>query len=293
MVRVFVKVVQLGSFTRAGEILRQPKSTISKAVSRLERETGTKLLMRTTRSLTLTAAGRAFFETCLPPIQVLEDAHKSIHGQDSIVSGTVRITAPEDLGSYVISPAVAELTRRHPSLHFELHYTDEIVDLVKHGFDLAIRIGRLQESGLRARKLGEIHLLFVASARYLKERDKPKRLADLKSHDCLTIASRGASWPLRSVRGESASFKIQTRILTNQMTGLMTLALNGAGVALVPHYLCRRELDEGHLIRVLPDWSSPGLSVSLLSPLGTSSAARLKITAEHLSSAIEKELKKI
>src|SRR4051812_36061970 len=106
LTRYFVKVVQNGSFSRAADLLKLPKSTVSKAITRLEHDTGTKLLLRTTRSLTLTAAGRAFYDTCLGPVHILEDAQKSLYGQDSILSGTLKITAPEDLGAHVISPAV-------------------------------------------------------------------------------------------------------------------------------------------------------------------------------------------
>lgn len=288
LIRIFVKVVQTGSFTKAGEILKQPKSTISKSVARLEKESATKLLLRTTRSLTLTAAGRAFYDTCLPPIQVLEDARKSLHGQDSILSGLVRVTAPEDLGNYVISPAVAELTKKNSALNFELNYTDEIVDLIKDGYDVAVRIGRLTESNLKSKKIAEIFLIFVASPEFVKAAPRIKQPSDLKSVDCLTIRTRSQTVTLKN-KNETAQIKIAPRIVSNHMTGLLNLAVSGAGVALVPHYLCRKQLEDGSLVRVLPDWNSQGLQVSLISPLATASSARLKVTIEHLAQAIQRE----
>ena len=147
--RIFVKVVQYNSFSKAAEVLKMPKSTVSRSITRLERETGTKLLVRSTRSLTVTQAGQEFYEASLGPIHQLEDAQKALVGKDSLLTGTVRMTAPEDLGTFVIAPAIAKLSSQYPSLRFELKYTDTIVDLVKEGFDLAVRIGRVKNSGLR------------------------------------------------------------------------------------------------------------------------------------------------
>ena len=285
-VRIFVKVVQTGSFTKAGAILRIPKSTISKTVAKLESETGTKLLLRTTRSLTLTAAGKAFYDTCLQPIQVLEEARKSLHGRDSILSGTVRITAPEDLGTFIISPTIAELSKQNPNLNFELIYTDEIIDLVRDGFDLAVRIGRPRVSNLKSRKLGEVVLVLVASPEYLRLRSKIRDPRDLEKHDCLGITAQFVDWTLKS-KTETVTVKVKPRLVSNQMSSLMSMAVSGAGIALVPHYLCREAIEAGKLQRVLPEYRSPGLTVSMLSPVASSSSARLRITTEKLGSAIQ------
>lgn len=127
LTRIFVKVIQHGSFSKAADSLKIPKSTVSKAISRLERETGTKLLLRTTRSQTLTASGRAFYETCLEPLQILEDAQKSLFGKDAIIAGKIRITAPEDLGTHVIAPIIGELSQSYDKLFFELLYLNKVV----------------------------------------------------------------------------------------------------------------------------------------------------------------------
>jgi LysR family transcriptional regulator, regulator for bpeEF and oprC len=290
LTRVFVKVIQHGSFSRAALALRVPKSTVSKYLSRLEAVTGTKLLLRTTRSLTLTAAGRAFYDSCLGPIQTLEDAQKSLYGQDSVLSGMVRITAPEDLGSQVVAPAVGELVKKHAGLNFELHYTDEVIDLVKDGFDLAIRIGSLNESNLRVKKIGEITLVLVASPAYLKTAEKIGNLSDLEHHVCLALGQGGKKWTLKSEKKGSQSFKFPVRVQSNQMTSLLNVAMSGAGVALVPEYLSRPLVEEGRLQWVLPEWRSSGLPVSMVSPLAAASSARLKVTSGFLFEALQKAL---
>lgn len=291
LVRFFVKVIQNGSFSRASERMKVPKSTVSKAITRLEHETGTKLLVRTTRSLTLTAAGKAFYDSCLGPIQAIEDAQKSLYGSDSILSGIVRITAPEDLGSMAIAPAVGELTRRHGQISFELSYSDEVLDLVKEGFDIAIRVGKLKASALRAKKIGEVVLVAVASPAYLKSQPKIQVPQDLQEQDCLAYGARAESapWLLHSGK-EIARPIVKIRISCNQMTSLIRAALAGAGIALVPLYLCKSELSSGKLVRVLPNWASPGLPVSMVSPQSLAESARLKVVGEHLFIALQKAL---
>lgn len=284
LVRQFVKVVQHGSFSRAAALMKMPKSSVSKAVTRLEKETGTKLLLRTTRSLTLTPAGRAFYDTCLGPLQTIEDAQKSLYGQDSILSGLVRITAPEDLGNEVVAPLIGILSRQHPALTFELIFTDEVIDLVKEGFDLAVRIGKLKESGLKVRKAGEIVLVPVASPSYLKSRTKITHPRQLAEHDCLSLKSQGGKleWSLRSAR-ETAKVQIQARVTSNQTSSLLRAAVAGAGIAFVPTFLCRRELESGALVRVLPAWAGSSLPVSVLSPVSIASSARLRLVADALA----------
>ncbi|MGE0632967.1 MAG: LysR substrate-binding domain-containing protein [Pseudobdellovibrionaceae bacterium] len=290
-IRIFVKVVQLGSFSKAAEVLRLPKSTVSRTVSGLEKETSTKLLLRTTRSLTLTAGGRAFYESCLGPVQILEDARKSLHGQDSILSGLIRLTAPEDLGAYVISPTIGEISKQNPDLFFDINYTDQVIDLVKEGYDIAIRIGKLNPSSFKATRLAEIVLVPVASPEYLKMKSKIKTPNDLSDHPCLTyrLNSINPKWQLYSKKG-SKSVSIKASVTSNQMTSLMNIAMSGAGIGLLPHYLCQKHIEESRLVRILPDWTGTSFPFWMVTPMSTSSSARLKLTADRLADSIRRKL---
>lgn len=289
--RIFVKIVQSGSFSKAADKLKLPKSTVSRALSRLENETGTKLIVRTTRSLTLTASGRAFYDATLGPVQQIEEAQKSLYGKDSILTGLVRITAPEDLGSAVIAPTIADLSVQHPDLSFELEYTDEVIDLVRDGFDLAIRVGRLNESRFKVKKAGEIVLIPVASPGYLKDRAKIRHPKDLQSHLCLSLSLQGVrdKWTLRAEQG-TVHTSIKPKIISNQMSSILEMAVSGAGVALVSHFLCQPYLKSGELVRVLPGWSGPGIPVAVVSPLASSSSARLKITSDRIWASLNRAL---
>lgn len=291
LTRIFVKVVQNGSFTKAAQILKVPKSTVSKSVARLEKETGTKLIVRTTRSLTLTSAGRLFFEASLGPIQALEEAQKSLSGSDSILSGFLRVTAPEDLGANVIAPVIAKLTAENSGLSFELRYTDQVLDLVKDGIDIAVRLGRLNESRFKVKKAGEVILIAVATQKYLKARSKIREPQDLSEHDCLSISSTSLlnRWPLKN-GSRHVNVPVKTKISCNQMDSLINCAKAHGGIALVPRFMAQPEVDAGNLIRVLPEWHTPPLPVSIISPQSAQSSARLKITIDKIYEALQEAL---
>lgn len=291
LTRLFVKVIQHGGFSKAAEALRIPKSTISKAVSRLEKETGTQLLTRTTRHQTLTAAGRLFYETCLGPIQTLEDAQKSLYGQDAIIAGRIKITAPEDLGTHVIAPVIGQLCLKYPQLEFELHYTNHLVDLVKDGFDLAIRIGHLEESSLKHRKVGEIEMFAVASPTYMKSKHKILTPKDLEQCNGLTLSANQTSqnWILKKDK-QTLKIKMRSQVQSNQISSLLKIALSHAGVALVPKFLCHEEIADGKLVKLLPEWTGVKLPVSIVSPMATASSSRLNLVATEIATALRSAL---
>lgn len=289
--RIFVKVVECGSFTKAAGLLKESKSNVSKAVARLEAAAGTRLLRRTTRSLSLTPAGREFYEVCLHPLRALEEAHKGLVGRDARLTGAVRLTAPEDLGQFVISRVIGELARQYPGLTFEMQFTDEVIDLVRDGFDLAIRLGPLRESRLRARRVGEVSLITVASPEYLREAGTPKTPMDLAGHACMTLNAPNLmnGWELRA-RGQSVRVPVQSRILVNQMSAVIRLAAASSGVALVPSYTCTPYLRSGELVHILPEWTGQRYPVHMLAPLALSSVARVRVTADELTRRLRAEL---
>jgi DNA-binding transcriptional LysR family regulator len=291
LTRLFIKVIQHGGFSKAAAALRVPKSTISKAVSKLEAKTGTKLLIRTTRSQTLTAAGRVFYETCLGPIQILEDAQKSLFGQDNIISGKIKLTAPEDLGNLIITPVIGRLCRKYPLLDFEMNFTNELIDLVKDGYDIAIRIGQLKESNLKQRKVGDIEMIPVASPSFLKSVGKITIPQDLENLDALILQTNSLNnqWILKNER-KIAKLTLKPRIQGNQMSSLITGALSGAGIALVPGYLVAPLLVSGDLIRLFPDWCGTKLQVSIVSPMSMGDSSRLNIFTAELVSAFRDTL---
>lgn len=291
LIRIFTKVVQFGGFSKAANHLNLPKSTVSKAITKLEAETGTKLLLRNTRTHTLTSSGRAFYETCIGPIQTLEEAQRSLYGQDSILSGIIKITAPEDMGAYLISPIIGKLSQIHPRLKFELHFSNQLIDLIKEGFDLAVRIGNLQESLLRQRRIGHLSMILVASPQYLKSHSKIKSPEDLIQHECLTLSSPELRhfWYLKS-NNENRKIKINSRFQSNHMTALINASMSDAGIVLAPQYLCQNYLERNDIVRILPEWSGGSIPVSLLTPHNTSQSGKLRVVSDELVELIKKRI---
>lgn len=286
--QIFVKVIQSGTFSKAAEILKLPKSSVSRAISRLEYETGTKLIIRTTRSLTMTEAGRKYYEECLPAILILEEANKNLQDKDKTISGLVRITAPEDLGVSVVASAIARLSLQYPALTFELSFTDNVVDIVKEGYDVAIRLGKRKDSGLKLKQAGEVILIVVASPKYLKGRSKIINPNDLKEHICLSHFW-SKQWTMKSAKGK-ADVNVKTKILGNQMLSMIKMAVESCGVAFVPKYLCESYLKTGDLIQVLPEWKSPPIQVSIITPIAPSTAVRIRVTVDAIFEAVTKAL---
>lgn len=289
--RIYVKVVQLGSFTKAADLLKLPKSTVSRTVSRLEVEAGAKLLLRTTRSMTLTLAGQVFYDSCLEPVLALEEARKTLYGKDSMLSGLIRLTAPEDLGLEIISPVLSKMTKSHPELNFQLNYTDHIVDLVKEGYDIAIRLGKLSSSRYKARKIGDIKMVLVASPQYFKGRSHPRSPAELIEHDCLSfnLGSATGAWVLVK-NGSRTNVKANVRIQANQMSSILKFANQGIGVGLLPYFLCSKLIESGELLRVLPEWEGLSYPVSIVMPPGHGQSKRLKVVIEHISKVMKDTL---
>lgn len=287
--RIFVKVVQSGSFTSAAQILKLPKSSVSRAVARLERETGTRLLIRTTRNLNLTQAGREFFDVCVPAIATLEEAQKRLEDKDKTISGLIRITAPEDLGLSVIAPAIASLSLKYPALNFEFKFTDAVIDIVKDGYDIAVRLGKRVDSGLKLTQAGDVVLIAVASPKYLAKNGKIKHPDDLKTHACLSH-NWSKQWMMKSSKG-AVKIPVKASVVGNQMLSLLDMAISGGGVSFAPKYLCEPHLKSGKLVQVLPEWKSGPVPASILTPIAPSSSMRLKTTVGAITEALKSALK--
>ncbi|MEZ4815302.1 MAG: substrate binding domain-containing protein [Bdellovibrionota bacterium] len=203
-------------------------------------------------------------------------------GKDSILSGLIKITAPEDLGASIITPTLAELCKKHSDLKFEVLYSNQVIDLIKDGFDLAVRIGELKDSQLKSQKLGELKLILVASPRYLSK-NKIKTPDDLISADCLSISSHYSKthWKLKSSKNRK-TLSFESKVVCNQMTSLMKLAEKGAGIALIPSYLCTSKLKDKTLHHVLSDYHEEGYPVWMLSPHSIHNSAKIKVLTTEL-----------
>jgi DNA-binding transcriptional LysR family regulator len=257
-VTAFVKVVEHQSFRAAARALEMPKSTISAKVAALEAELGARLLERTTRSLRLTEAWRAYHRRVAPALQALAEAAQVVEELNEGPSGRLRITATVEGGQILLGPLVAEYLRRYPAVEVQIHLVDHHVDLIEEGFDLALRAGSLPDSTLIARKLSLPGRLRVyASPEYLKVHGEPRRPADLAKHACLVMSAQTqpATWTFQ-LKKKRVSVDVRARCEANSFLVLRDLAVAGLGIARLPDYF-GGPAQEAQRLRVLLERFTP------------------------------------
>lgn len=268
-IATFVKVFESGSFTKAAAALKQPKSRVSRAISTLERELNVTLLYRTTRQFSPTDAGRLLYEQCRPHVCGLQAALFSLGNQSQEVAGVLRVSATPDVGASLLGSLIAELGVVYPKLVIELQLADQVIDLVKERVDLALRIGSLKDSTLKSRTLGKISFIFVASPHYLDKMPRIKTLSDLTEQAILDFSrdSGDRHWKLRSnSTGKMETIRVKAHSRSNTPKVLLDLAVAGAGVALLPEFLCHEALKKGFLLRILKDYTSKKWPIQFVWP---------------------------
>ncbi|MFQ6333884.1 LysR family transcriptional regulator [Methylophilus sp. 3sh_L] len=263
---VFVRVVQAGSFSAAARQLGLPTSTVSTRVARLEQRLGVTLLQRTTRRLHLTEAGSLYFEHASTGLGYLMEAEAALDEARQQPQGTLKMTAPADLGDALFGHLLAETQQRYPALSLELWLTERYVDLVAEGVDVAIRMGELRDSSLIAKSLGTIQWALFASPTYLQQAKPMTSPVELAKHPCVQFTPMGRHhWDLQ--RGmNDIRVPLPGRLLVNNIGVVKTMAENGQGVALLPTFICQSSVQQGGLQRILPEWRGQADAVHLVYP---------------------------
>ena len=275
---IFVKVLDTGSFTDAARELSVSKSHVSKQIRQLEDRLGVRLINRTTRRVSATDAGQAFHDRCSRIIEDLDDAELAVSQLNRTPAGTLRLNVPVSFGIRYLAPAVSAFMMKYPDLRVDMRMNDRVVNIVDEGFDLAVRIGRLADSSLIARRLAPISLLLCASPRYLEQRGRPQTPADLKDHECLLYQylSTGNTWHL----GDEA-VRVSGRLLSDNGHTLAAAAVAGVGLALLPDFLIWESVRSGELEVVLPDHSGQ-LSVWAVYPHSRHLSAKVRMFIDFM-----------
>jgi DNA-binding transcriptional LysR family regulator len=269
-VAVFVRVVELESFTAAANQLGLPKSSVSRTVSRLEEDLGVRLLQRTTRKLHLTDAGHAYFERARVALTGLDEAASAATDTSTVPRGVVRVTAPNDLGVLNLVDIVLRFSRKYPLVHVELALTSRFVDLVAEGFDLAVRAGKLTDSTLVARKIGSDTLGVFAAASYLKQYGRPQSFAELAAHACVLFRGKNgkADWRLLGPKGEE-SVTVHGPVSVDEMAFAQQAVAKGMGIGLLPVAgvtLGAQRRTAPPILRILPEYSAGGAGLHVVAP---------------------------
>lgn len=286
-ISVFLRVVEAESFTAAAAALGLPKSSVSRSVAKLEEELGVRLLQRTTRKLNLTDAGRAYFDRARAAMTGLDDAGTAVRDMGKHARGTVRVSAPVDVGVIALADIVARFVRRYPQIHVDLSLTGRLVDLVEEGFDLAVRAGKLESSSLIARKIGSTELALYAAHGYVRRRGRPRSLGDLAEHDCVLFRGHAgkATWQLTGPNGEE-KIEVTGPINVDEMSFVRSAVIAGLGIGLVPIFLCPNEVEKNELVRVLPEYSHRAGALYVVSPPIRYEPARVTLFREFLVTSL-------
>jgi DNA-binding transcriptional LysR family regulator len=288
-VEVFITVVEHGSFTAGAVVLSTTPSVLSRSVSRLEVRLGRQLLQRTTRRVSLTEAGRLYLEQARAAFTLLDEAGRDAQGQEGELTGRVRLSVPTTYGHYRLPPLLARFARQYPQVQVELNITNRNVDLVAEGFDLAIRLGQLPDSGLVARKLEDAALLLVASPDYLQRMGTPRTLEELQRHLCLPFVmprtGRLAPWVFRDGGADVDWLPASSIKTSDDVLGVVSLAERGMGICQSYEFIVRERMQRGQLIEVLPQYRGRSRPFSVIYAPHRHQSAATRAMIDLLTSA--------
>ena len=295
-IKRFVRVAELGSFTKAADALGLPKASVSLAVQQLENNLKTQLLHRTTRIVQLTPDGQVFYERSKDVLAEMDELSSLFQDDKASLSGVIRVDMSTPMARNLVIPNLPEFLNRYPSINVDISSTDRRVDLITDGLDCVVRTGNLSESGLIARHLGELSQANYVSPSYIAEHGEPVTLADLKKH-----------WLIHYNVNPSARFdafefwdgkichkiKMQSRLSVNNVDTYRTACLAGLGIMQAPYLGAQQMLHEGKLIEVIKDFRAPAMPVSILYPHRRNISKGIRIFMDWLSELIETETTKM
>lgn len=277
---IFDAVVEAGSFTAAAERLGVARAKVSLQVSRLESRLGVTLFNRTTRQVTLSDAGRTLHNECQPLLQRMQEALDLISqdGQAARLNGTLRLCTTVDHAVQSLAPALAQFAALHPELQFDLRTGDRVIDLVGEGIDLAIRLGWLRDSSLRAVKLGEFEQHVVSSPAYLLHAGMPKRPEQLSEHAwvALSLMPTPLTWKFTSRRNVTQTVQVKSRIRVDSPGALRAMLRHGSGISVLDQYSAEEAVKAGYLVRILDAWSLPRAGIYAVYPPGRHVPAKVR-----------------
>ncbi len=283
--QAFVTVVDQGGFTDAARKMGISKSAVSKHVSSLEQRLAVRLLTRTTRRVSPTEIGLAYYDRAQAVLHDAAAADEMVTAMQETPKGSLRVSVPVSFGVNQLSAAVARFLCAYPEIDINMVLDDRFVELVAEGYDMAIRVGRLEDSSLKARKLAEARIVLVAAPEYLASRGAPRSIDELSGHQLLhyTNLASGNFWKLRSPSGEERQVRVGGRLTANNGDSLMRAAEVGLGIAMLPAFILGDALESGRLVEVLPDNAPEPIGVFALYPEGRFTQPKLRALIDFLA----------
>jgi DNA-binding transcriptional LysR family regulator len=288
---VFAAVVERGSFTAAADHLGLSRTASSRLVMELEADLGATLLNRTTRRISLTQVGEAYAGHARRILDQIDEADREASAQTSKPRGRLRITAPMSFGIRHLAPRLKTYMADYPEMQLDLVLNDRMVDLTDEGFDLAIRIGRLSDSSLIARKLAESRMILCAAPAYLRERGAPETLSDIAHHVTLGYPywSGRDAWAFGTADGAIMRVPVRNQVWSNNGDALLNAATSGLGIILQPAFIVHEALREGALVELFPDASPPPVDIHALYASRTFMPVRIRSFIDFLTDSFRKD----
>ena len=284
-ISVFCKVIETQSFTQAANQQNISVAMASKLVSQLEEHLKTRLLQRTTRKIVPTEAGMLYYQRCQAILLDLSEADSSISNMATSLQGNLLISVPRDFGLLYISPNLPKFIELHPNLHVEIEFEDKRVDLVAEGYDLALRIGYMQDSSLVARKISSSPMHFVASPSYLEARGIPLTPDDLEYHQGLLYKSSLNQVHWQSTKtNQIQRYKIQSKVVSNNGMALLEMTKAGLGISNSPSFFVKDALASGELVEILSEYKQKPLDIYVVYPNRRHLPAKVRVFIEFLAS---------
>ncbi|KQQ36196.1 transcriptional regulator [Duganella sp. Leaf126] len=283
---VFVEVVDTGGFTRAAENLQLPKATVSTLIAALETTLSVKLLHRTTRHVSVTADGAAYYERCLRILSDVRDAEESLSRTRLSPSGRLRVDVPTGLAHDVLIPAMPDFFARYPDIQLEMGCSDRSVDLIEEGVDCAVRGGQLVDSNLIARRVGMLNFISCAAPSYLERQGTPTHPQDLLQHRCVNYFSARSGkildWDFNR-DGERLQVALPGLIAVNDTNAYIAAGVAGLGIIQTPRFVIEPMLADGRLVTILDDWISDPLPVHVVYPQNRHLSAKVRVFVEWIA----------
>lgn len=285
--RTFCAVAESGNFSAAARRLQLTRSAVSKSIRKLEDELQARLFHRTTRRISLTEAGEVYFQHARLALQAVDAAADAVASLTREPQGRIRATAPMSFGLTRLADIVGDFLQRYPGLSVEMCLDDGMIDLIGGGFDIAVRIGRLPDSGMVARRIGEMPAVLVASPAYVDKRGRPETPEELSGHDCLLYAFRLGSHEWEFTRdGHTQSVRVSGRYEVNSSIALRKAVLAGNGVSRIPEYLVADDIESGRLVQLLPEYRMDNAPIQAVFPEPGLIPRKTRLFADFLETAL-------
>ena len=285
-VAVFVAVINAGSFTAAARGLGHSTSYVSKTITRLEKRLGSRLLNRTTRTISLTDTGRAYFERCSQIVIDAENAERSINQLQERPSGLLRINAPTSFSYKYLLSVLPQFMHQYPEVKLEVEFNDRLIDVIAEGYDVVIRISKIKDSNLVARKFTSSRAVVVAAPAYLERRGYPKQAEDLADHDCIaySLLPSPTQWTFYK-EGKRSIVTVEPRVMCNAAQIEVAMAVQGIGITRLPLFACEQEVARGELQIIMQEYDQLKLDVYAVYPHRQYLTTKVRVFVDFLVDA--------